>query len=128
MTIRSSGRFARGRELESKRTFSNRAAEQLTVDRHVTGATDRYAHLVVAFDAVEVLLDFACVRVQFQAAAGTVEVIWMIWLVLVFQRFRIVDYGFALETDILSKRLGLQPIVAVMTDRSIAVLDEALIC
>lgn len=99
----------------------------LTVDRHMAGSADRNAHLVVALDTVEVLLDLACVRVQFQAAAGAVEVIWMIWLVLVFQRFRIVDDRLAFETDILSKGLGLQPVIAVVTDRSIAILDEALV-
>ena len=93
----------------------------------MTGTADRNAHLIVAFDAVQIFLNFARIRVQLQAAAGTVEVIWMIWLILVFQRFRIVDYGFAFETDVLSKRLGFQSIIAVMTDRTIAVLDEALI-
>ena len=51
----------------------------------------------------------------------------MIWLVLVFQRFRIVDYGFTFKAHVFAERLGLQPIIAVMTNRTIAVLDEALI-
>lgn len=61
----------------------------------------------MAFETIKVLLYFAGVRIQFQTAAGTVEVIWMIWLVLVFQRFRIVDYGFAFEAVVLAERLGL---------------------
>ena len=93
----------------------------------MAGSTDRNSHLVVTLDTVEVFLDLTCVRVQLQAAAGTVEVIWMIWLVLVFQRFRIVDDCLAFETNILPVGLGLQPIITVVADRPIAVFDETLI-
>lgn len=60
------------------------------------GATYRYAHLIVTFQAVEVLFNLTGVRSELDATVAAVEMVGMIWLTLNEDKVRLMLGKFAL--------------------------------
>lgn len=81
--------------------FSERGDDAL-LDRPVARAANRDAHFIVTSQTIQLAFHFACIRIQFDAAAVAVEVVRMVRFAFELERRALVDDRVALEADILA--------------------------
>lgn len=91
------------------------------------GTTDGDPHLIMARQAVQFPFQLPGVSGQLLPAVGAVEVVWVVRVVLEYQRLFVND-GMALLADILSKASGFLTVMTGTTQVSPGILDKANIC
>lgn len=96
-------------------------------DGSPTSATDGDTHFIMARQAVQFSLQLPGISSQLLPAVGTVEVVWMVRVVLEDQRL-FIDDGMALLADVFSKAPGFLTIVTRATQMSPSILDKSDIC
>lgn len=96
-------------------------------DGSPTSATDGDTHFIMAGQAVQFSLQLPGISSQLLPAVGTVEVVWMVRVILEDQRLFIND-GMALLADVFSKAPGFLTIVTRATQMSPSILDKPDIC
>lgn len=92
-----------------------------------TSSTDGDPHLIMAWQAVQLPFQLTGISSQLLPAVGTVEMVWMIRVILEYQRL-LIDDGMALLADVFSKASGFLTIMTGTTQVSPSILDKANIC
>lgn len=92
-----------------------------------TGATDGDSHFIMARQAVQFSFELPSVSGQLLPAVGTVEMVWMVRVVLEYQRLLIND-SVAFLADVFSKAPGFLTIMTGATQMSPSILDKPNIC
>lgn len=97
-------------------------------NRPSTSATDGDPHFIMARQAVQFSLQLPGISSQLLPAVGTVEVVWMVRVILEYQRLLLIDDGMALLADVFSEAPGFLTIVTRATQVSPSILDKPDIC
>lgn len=92
-----------------------------------TGATDRDPHLIMTWQTVQLSFQLPGISSQLLPAVGTVEVVWMVRVILEDQRLFIND-GMAFLANVFSKASGLFTVMAWTTQVSASILDKPYVC
>lgn len=86
-------------------------------------ATDGDPHFIMAWQAVQLPFQLPCIGSQFLPAVGTVEMVWMVGVVLEYQRL-LVDDSMAFLADIFPKASRFLTIMTGATQVSPSILDK----
>lgn len=92
-----------------------------------TSAADGDPHFIMARQAVQFSFQLPGISSQLLPAVGTVEVVWMVRVVLEDQRLLLND-GMALLADVFSKTSGFLTIMTGATKMSPGILDKPNVC
>lgn len=92
-----------------------------------TSATDGDPHFIMARQAIQFSFQLPGISSQLLPAVGTVEVVWMVRVVLEYQRLFIND-GVALLADVFPKAPGFLTIMTGATQVSPSILDKPDVC
>lgn len=110
------------------------SSDDAFLDGPATSAANRYAHFVVAPQAVQLVhlvggiarsrSHLSGIGVQLHAASRAIEVIRMIDLAAEAQRL-VVNYSMALVANVLAQSTGFHASIAIVAQRSALALDES---